>query len=253
MLRFDYADLTLHIPVDGTEAVGLRRVIGADEVEEVFAVLRKADARTPSNWSRRFKNHTEMLRSGDVYLQRGTRGLASCGLGRRNGNRRRVEQFCRAGRWNGDSESALLPNGASTAAMRPAQGGAAQGHIRRRKAVRLIQRAHVHVANQRRDFQHKISRRLVNQYGLIAVEDLNVKGLAGGMLAKSVHDAGIGPFLAMLVYKAEWAGRQVVKVDPRGTSQTCVCGARVAKTLAGWPAAARSADCLPAAIISALK
>ena len=67
VLRFDYADLTLHIPVDGTEAVGLRRVIGADEVEEVFAVLRKTDARTPSNWSRRFKNHTEMLRSGDVY------------------------------------------------------------------------------------------------------------------------------------------------------------------------------------------
>jgi len=107
-----------------------------------------------------------------------------------------------------------------------------KGGARRRKAVRLLQRAHVHVGNQRRDFQHKESRKLIDEYGLIAVEDLNVKGLAGGMLAKSVHDAGWSLFVAMLVYKAEDAGRRLVKVDPRGTSQTCVCGARVAKALA---------------------
>lgn len=107
-----------------------------------------------------------------------------------------------------------------------------KGSNRRRKAVLLIQRAHVHVANQRADFHHKLSRRLVNEYGLIAVEDLNVKGLAGGMLAKSVHDAGWSQFIAMLSYKAESAGRVLVKVDPRGTSQTCVCGQRVPKTLA---------------------
>src|SRR4051794_36048308 len=59
-----------------------------------------------------------------------------------------------------------------------------KGSKRRRKAVLLLQRAHVHVGNQRRDFQHKLSRQLVNEYGTIAVEDLNVKGLAGGMLAK---------------------------------------------------------------------
>lgn len=98
--------------------------------------------------------------------------------------------------------------------------------------MRLLQRAHIHVGNQRRDFQHKESRKLVNEYGVIAVEDLNVKGLAGGMLAKSVHDAGWSMFVAMLIYKAESAGRRVVAVDPRGTSQTCVCGARVPKTLA---------------------
>ena len=103
---------------------------------------------------------------------------------------------------------------------------------RRRKAVMLLQRAHVHIGNQRRDFQHKVSRDLVNKYGLIAVEDLNVKSLAGGMLAKSVHDAGWSMFVAMLTYKAEDAGRRVVKVDPRGTSQTCVCGASVRKSLA---------------------
>lgn len=102
---------------------------------------------------------------------------------------------------------------------------------RRRKAVRLLQRAHAHVVNQRKDFQHKLSRSLVNEYGTIAVEDLNVRGLASGMLAKSVHDAGWSSFIAMLSYKAESAGRVLVKVDPRGTSQTCICGARVAKTL----------------------
>jgi putative transposase len=106
-----------------------------------------------------------------------------------------------------------------------------KGSNRRRKAVRLLQRAHVHVGNQRRDFQHKESRKLVNEYGVIAVEDLNVKGLAAGMLAKSVHDAGWSMFVAMLVYKAECAGRRVVKVDPRGTSQTCTCGQSVPKTL----------------------
>jgi putative transposase len=102
---------------------------------------------------------------------------------------------------------------------------------RRRKAVRLLQRAHAHVVNQRKDFQHKLSRSLVNEYGTIAVEDLNVRGLASGMLAKSVHDAGWSSFIAMLSYKAESAGRVLVKVDPRGTSQTCICGARVVKTL----------------------
>jgi putative transposase len=103
---------------------------------------------------------------------------------------------------------------------------------RRRKAVRLLQRAHSHVGNQRADFAHKESRKIANRYGVIAVEDLNVKGLAGGMLAKSVHDAGWSMFLNFLSYKAESAGRELVQVDPRGTTQMCLCGARVPKTLA---------------------
>jgi CarD family transcriptional regulator len=45
----------------------LREVINDEEVEEVFAVLRKKEARMPTNWSRRFKNHVEKLKSGDVY------------------------------------------------------------------------------------------------------------------------------------------------------------------------------------------
>jgi CarD family transcriptional regulator len=67
VLRLAYGDLTLKVPADGTDEVGLREVINNEEVEEVFAVLRKKEARMPTNWSRRFKNHVEKLKSGDVY------------------------------------------------------------------------------------------------------------------------------------------------------------------------------------------
>jgi putative transposase len=105
------------------------------------------------------------------------------------------------------------------------------GSARRREAVRLFQVAQAHVRHQRADTQHKLSRRLVDRYGLIAVEDLNIKGLATGMLAKPVHDAGWASFITKLAYKAVSAGRVLVKVDPRGTSQHCLCGAHVPKTL----------------------
>jgi putative transposase len=100
-----------------------------------------------------------------------------------------------------------------------------------RKACRAVAVLHNHIFNQRNDFQHKLSGQLVKSYGLIAVEDLNTKGLAGGMLAKSVHDAAWSAFIAKLAYKAESAGRLLVKVNPRGTSQQCPCGAPVPKKL----------------------
>ena len=107
-----------------------------------------------------------------------------------------------------------------------------RGSESRHKAVRILQRIHEHIHNQRSDFQHKISREIVNQYGTIAVEDLNIKGLAASMLSKSVHDAAWGSFLFKLNYKAEDAGRLFVRVDPRGTSQKCSsCRANVSKSL----------------------
>ena len=106
-----------------------------------------------------------------------------------------------------------------------------KGSRRRRKAVLSLQRTHEHVANQRRDFCHKIARQLVNAYQLIVVENLNVKGMARGFLAKSVHDAGWATFLGILGAKAEEAGRRVVKVNPAGTSQRCLCGREVRKGL----------------------
>jgi len=67
VLRLAYGDLTLKVPVDSTADVGIREVINDEEVEEVFAVLRKKDVRMPTNWSRRYKNHVEKLKSGDIY------------------------------------------------------------------------------------------------------------------------------------------------------------------------------------------
>src|SRR3990167_2275902 len=102
----------------------------------------------------------------------------------------------------------------------------------RRKAVARVRRVHEKVAAQRKDFCHQHSRLLVNRFDLIAVEKLNIKGLARTRLAKSILDAAWGQFIAQLTYKAEYAGRQLVAVDPRGTSQTCPdCGAVKKKSL----------------------
>ena len=123
----------------------------------------------------------------------------------------------------------------AAAAVRRAQRRVARrkkGGNGRRKAVRLLQKAHAHIAHQRNDFHHKVARGLVDHFGLIAVEDLNLKGLAGSMLARSVHDAGWGMFLARLDDKAESAGRQIVRVNPNGTTQRCSgCQTTVPKTL----------------------
>lgn len=85
--------------------------------------------------------------------------------------------------------------------------------------------AHRKVRNQRADFLHKLSKRLVQTYSLIAVEKLNIKGLARMHLAKSVHDASWSAFFDMLAYKVENTGSRVVEVDARQTSQICPqCG-----------------------------
>jgi len=106
-----------------------------------------------------------------------------------------------------------------------------KGSDRRRKAVTILAQVHKDVFNARNDFQHKESTKLIRGYGAIFVEDLNIKGLSRGMLAKSVHDASWASFLDKLFYKAAHAGRRFVQVDPRGTSQRCPCGADNPKML----------------------
>jgi putative transposase len=104
-------------------------------------------------------------------------------------------------------------------------GGEARHDPKRREYRKRVAAAHRKVRNQRADFLHKLSAQLARTYSLIVVEKLNIKGLAGGMLAKSVNDASWSAFLNMLRYKAEDAGAQLMEVDPRMTSQTCPgCG-----------------------------
>ena len=67
VLRLSYGDLVIRVPADHTDDVGLREVIADNEVDDVFAVLRQKEARMPTNWSRRYKNHAEKLKSGDIY------------------------------------------------------------------------------------------------------------------------------------------------------------------------------------------
>jgi putative transposase len=92
---------------------------------------------------------------------------------------------------------------------------------RRHKAGLLLARRHERIRNLRLDHAHKLSRRLVADFGLIALEDLNICGLARGALAKDVTHQGWAAFLTMVEYKAEEAGTRLIRVPPLGTSQTC--------------------------------
>jgi len=108
-----------------------------------------------------------------------------------------------------------------------------KGSNNRRKAILKVARCHEKVVNQRSDFMHKYSRALVDYYGFIAVENLNITDMKkNNFLAKYINDASWDQFKQMLSYKAEWAGGRVVCVDPRGTTQMCSgCGTIVPKTL----------------------
>ena len=128
-----------------------------------------------------------------------------------------------------------------------------KGSHRRKKAVQRVATYHRKIANQRKDFQHKISHKLVSQYQVIVFEDLQVKNLTkapapkqdeamgqyfpNGASAKaglntSILDAGWATFTEMVSVKAAWAGRTVLFVNPFMTSQRCSrCGAVVKKDL----------------------
>src|SRR5260221_3065069 len=124
----------------------------------------------------------------------------------------------------------------------------------RGKAKKVVSRVHERIGNRRHDFVHQTSRRLVNRFGVIAVEALNLKNMSKSPapkpdadnpghflpngasrkagLNKSIGDAAWTMFRNVLSYKAESAGRQVVNVNPAYTSQDCSgCGNRVQKQL----------------------
>lgn len=107
-----------------------------------------------------------------------------------------------------------------------------KGSKSRQKAVKQLGKQYKKVADKRKDFHFKTANNLLKKYDVIAVEDLNVKGLARTRLAKSVLDAGWSSFLSILTNKAENAGLCVISVKASGTSQDCSnCGVKVPKKL----------------------
>jgi len=98
------------------------------------------------------------------------------------------------------------------------------------KQRKVVARIHERMTWRRQDFIHKLSKEIVNKYGVIVIEDLDVKRMLRKKnkkrsLSKLIIDAAWADFCHKLAYKAEWAGRQVVAVNPRYTSQTCSeCG-----------------------------
>jgi putative transposase len=123
--------------------------------------------------------------------------------------------------------------------------GRARGSGRRRQAAGVVGRLHRKIGHQRRDFAHQVSRRVVDAYGLIVHEDLQIPNMvrrpaprpnqqgghdpsgasAKAALNREILAAGWGQLLRFIAYKAEEAGRETIAVNPRHTSQTCAeCG-----------------------------
>jgi putative transposase len=106
-----------------------------------------------------------------------------------------------------------------------------RGSQNRKKAVVKVARAHARVADTRRDWQHKLSTKLIRENQAVYVEDLCVVGLGRTRLAKSVHDAGWSQFVQMLEYKAQRYGRTFARVDRwfPSTRMCSTCGALTEK------------------------
>lgn len=96
-----------------------------------------------------------------------------------------------------------------------------------KKYKKLTALLHEKVANQRKDFLHKLSTKLIRENQSIAIEDLNVKGMIQNRrLSKAIWDAGWGTFVNLLEYKADWYGRNLLRIGRfEPSSKTCSgCG-----------------------------
>ena len=110
---------------------------------------------------------------------------------------------------------------------------AEKGSSERKKRCKAVAKVHERISNRRNNFTHQESRKIVNQYGVICIEDLSVNQMVHNRcLSKSIYDAAWSQFAQYLSYKAESANRTLVKVNPAYTSQNCsACGHREVKKL----------------------
>lgn len=107
-----------------------------------------------------------------------------------------------------------------------------KGTLARSRQRKVVSRIHERTHHKRDDFAHKLSRMVVEEYGIICIEDLDINNMISKeneksttSLSKRICDASWNTFMNYLVYKAEESGRHVIKVDPRNTSQMCSrCG-----------------------------
>ena len=111
----------------------------------------------------------------------------------------------------------------------------AKGTPERRKVLRALNHAYQRATNRRTDFAHQESRKLVNRFGLIVFEDLDIAAMQSNgnrVINRGITDVAWGQFVQYTTYKAESAGRVVLRVNPRGTTQECSgCGKVVPKDL----------------------
>lgn len=98
-----------------------------------------------------------------------------------------------------------------------------KGSNNKKKSYKKLAVIHERIANQRRDFLHKLSSRIISENQAICIEDLNISGMVKNhKLAQSISDAGWGMFVEMLKYKAEWNGRTILEI-PTFEPSTKVC------------------------------
>jgi putative transposase len=99
-----------------------------------------------------------------------------------------------------------------------------KGTLERRRVKKVVSRIHERIANRRHDFAHQETRKLVNEFGIIAVEKLQIKEMMDGnwrSMNRGIGDVAWAQFRHCIQYKAEDAGRMYVEVNPRGTTQRC--------------------------------
>jgi putative transposase len=110
-----------------------------------------------------------------------------------------------------------------------------KGSPERRNVIRALHHAYQRATNRRANFAHRESRQLVNRFGLIAFEDLDIAEMQSNgnhIVNRGMADVAWGQFVQFTTYKAESAGRAVLLVNPRGTTQECSgCGQVVPKDL----------------------
>ena len=101
-----------------------------------------------------------------------------------------------------------------------------KGSNRRERARKILARQYEKVSNQRNNFLHQVTSKIVRENQTIIIEDLNVKGmLKNHCLAKSISSVSWSEFFRQLEYKCEWYGRNLIRIGRfEASSKTCICG-----------------------------